>query len=105
MEMGAAVRNLSVCYGATTALAGVDLEVRAGEVHAVVGENGAGKSTLLRALAGAVRPSAGQVVGATGVAWVPQETLLPPDLTAAEWIFLGVELCGPLGWLRRTAMR
>jgi rhamnose transport system ATP-binding protein len=98
------VRDLTVRYGATTALDDITLDLRVGEVHAVVGENGAGKSTLLRAIAGVVRPHAGHIVRSAGVAWVPQETLLPPDLTAADWIFLGDELCGPLGWLRRAAM-
>ena len=48
-------------FGATTALAGADLEVRAGEVHGVLGENGAGKSTLLGVLGGMQRPDAGRV--------------------------------------------
>ena len=84
MDASVAVRNLSVRYGATTALDGVDLDVYAGEVHAVVGENGAGKSTLLRVLAGGVPPTAGTVTSPASVAWVPQEILLPPELTAAE---------------------
>jgi ABC-type sugar transport system ATPase subunit len=98
---------VSVRYGATTALAGVDLEVRRGEVHALVGENGAGKSTLLRVLAGAETPRSGGVVRAPGtrVAWVPQEAVLPADLDAAAWIFLACELRGPLGLLRSGAMR
>jgi ABC-type sugar transport system ATPase subunit len=101
-----AAQDLTVRYGATTALASVSLDLRAGEVHAVVGENGAGKSTLLRVIAGVVRAHAGHLRrSAAGVAWVPQETVLPPDLTAAEWIFLGDELCGRFGWLRRAAMR
>ena len=96
-----------VRYGATRALDGVDLDVHAGEVHAVVGENGAGKSTLLRAVAGVVRPTAGQVtLAATArLAWVPQETVLPPDTTAAAWIFLGRELRGRFGTLHEQAMR
>ena len=48
-------------FGPTRALRGVDLELRAREVHALVGENGAGKSTLMKVLSGAVRPDAGRM--------------------------------------------
>ena len=101
------VSGLTVRYGATTALDAVDLDVQAGEVHAVVGENGAGKSTLLRVAAGAVVAQAGTVDrrDELKVAWVPQETELAPDLTAAEWIFLGAEQRGTFRLLRREAMR
>lgn len=53
--------NLGVCFGSKQALSGVSLSVRAGEYLGVIGPNGSGKSTLLRAMAGAVRPSAGRV--------------------------------------------
>ncbi len=101
------VSDVTVRYGATTALDGVDLTLMAGEVHALVGENGAGKSTLLRAVAGAVKPCAGTIRRRAGVlvAWVPQEADMPPDLSAGDWIFLGAELHGPMGWLRQRAMR
>ncbi len=102
-----AVSGVVVRYGATIALQGVDLDIYPGEVHAVVGENGAGKSTLLRVVAGVVRHEAGSVHFDAGIrtAWVPQETVLPPDLSAAAWIFLGCELRGPLGTLREREMQ
>ena len=55
------VRGLVVRYGAIAAVRGVDLEVRAGEVVAIVGPNGAGKTSLLSAIAGIVRPAAGAI--------------------------------------------
>src|SRR5262249_26213024 len=84
------------------ALKGVDLDVRRGEVHAVVGENGAGKSTLMQILAGVYRPDARRIdfdgeedvrfpdersAGARGVALVFQERSLFGPLSVAENIF------------------
>jgi ribose transport system ATP-binding protein len=92
-------------FGATQALAGVDLSVRGGEVHALVGENGAGKSTLMKVLSGALVPDAGVMMldgelyrpqspadgRAAGVAMIYQELSLAPHLSVAENISLGVE--------------
>jgi ABC-type sugar transport system ATPase subunit len=55
------VAGLRKQYGGIVALDGLDLVVEAGTIHAIVGENGAGKSTLMKALAGAVRPDAGEI--------------------------------------------
>mgnify|MGYP000603150290 CR=1 FL=1 len=55
------VRDLTKRYGGVVALAGMNLTVERGTVHAVVGENGAGKSTLMKILAGAVRPDSGTI--------------------------------------------
>src|SRR5438067_454159 len=83
----------------------VDLDVRKGEVHALLGENGAGKSTLMTILYGLYRPDAGEIrVGgrpvtfssakdaiATGIGMVHQHFMLIPVMTVAENIVLGIE--------------
>ena len=93
------------------ALSGVDLTIRPGEVHSMVGENGAGKSTLMRVLGGEHRPDAGEIridgkavrlsgpvdAIARGISVIHQEMALAPDLTVAENIFLG-ELPARIGW-------
>ncbi len=100
-----AARNIVVRYGGVAALAGVDCDLAAGEVHALLGENGAGKSTLMKVLAGAVRPAAGALTidgaavtfhsprdaHAAGVRMVHQELRLVPALSAAANIVLGRE--------------
>ena len=55
------VRGLKVSYGGINAVKGIDLEIRAGELVALIGANGAGKSTTLRALAGLERPAGGTI--------------------------------------------
>ena len=96
------VQALSKQYGATIALRGVDLGIRRGEVHAILGENGAGKSTLVKLLSGVVEPDGGSLSldGAPyrpasirdarrmGVSTAFQELSLVPDLTVAENMLL-----------------
>jgi branched-chain amino acid transport system ATP-binding protein len=55
------VRDLVVGYGPVTALAGIDVSVRAGEIVCVIGPNGAGKTTLMKTIAGLLRPRAGEI--------------------------------------------
>src|SRR4051794_28861029 len=87
------------------ALDGVDLDVRAGEVHCLLGQNGAGKSTLIKVLAGAHKPDEGQIMWrgepvtfadpqaamTHGIATIYQELDLVSGLTVADNIFLGRE--------------
>ncbi|HEX4592131.1 MAG TPA: ATP-binding cassette domain-containing protein, partial [Gemmataceae bacterium] len=61
-------------FGPTAALRGVDLELRPGEVHALVGENGAGKSTLMKVLSGAIAADAGTMT-LDGEPFAPRDPL------------------------------
>jgi rhamnose transport system ATP-binding protein len=93
-------------FGAVRAIQHADLTVRAGRVHALVGENGAGKSTMIKIVAGAETSDTGEIewdgspvrIGSTtdaialGIATVYQEPQLFPELTVAENIFLGKEM-------------
>ena len=95
------------------------LELRRGEVHALVGENGAGKSTLVKTLAGIHQPDTGTVELAgepvvlrgpahareLGIAVVHQEPRLFPDLSVAENVFIGHAPAGALHTVDWRAMR
>lgn len=96
------LRDISKAFGAVQALEGVTLDIRPGEIHALVGENGAGKSTLIRIATGIHRPDRGEIVldgqpvqiansqeaQAYGVAAIYQEPMIFPDLNVAENIFI-----------------
>lgn len=97
-----AAREIVASYGALTVLHGIDLDLRAGEVHALVGPNGSGKSTLLRVLAGALPPAAGTVTVAgrpagrgqlgqvrLGVARTFQRSVVLPRLSPARQVAVG----------------
>jgi len=91
-----------VNYGAVRALTDIELDIRPGSIHAIIGENGAGKSTLLKAIAGIKNPSTGhleingqphefsgaQQAQDMGISCVFQEMSLIPDLSIAENILL-----------------
>ena len=114
--MGRTVLELSgVCkaFGGVQALRGVSFDLKAGEVHALVGENGAGKSTLIKVITGAHAPDTGSITidGVThnrldpslgrklGVAAIYQQPALFPDLTVSENIALGLEPPGSWRWV------
>lgn len=77
-------RDIRKSFGRRTVLAGVDLEVVAGELVAVVGENGTGKTTLLRILAGDLRPDAGSVTIASRAGYCPQTVVVDEALTVDQ---------------------
>ena len=97
------LKHITKLYPGVVALNDVSLEVRRGEVHALVGENGAGKSTLIKTCSGAITPTKGEIVingksftGMTpqtseqnGIGVIYQEFNLVGDLSVAENIFLG----------------
>ena len=114
------LRRTAKSFGGVRALRGVDFDLQAGEVHALLGENGAGKSTLIKQITGAHQPDAGEiaVAGRTldgltpalaqqlGIACIYQQPALFPDLTVAENIGLRLEPAGAwrrIDWRARSA--
>jgi len=109
--------NISKRFGPTVALDGVSLQLRQGEVHALIGENGAGKSTLMNVLAGSLRPDNGEMeiegqpyapssplaARLRGIALIHQELSLLPHLSVAENILMGMEP-SRFGWLDRQTL-
>ena len=99
------LEGVSKAFGPVQALRDVSLRVKAGEIHALIGENGAGKSTLMKVLSGAHAPDAGTILlagqpyrpsspaagRAAGIAMIYQELVLAPHLTVEENILLGLE--------------
>lgn len=105
-------KGISKSFGPTRALADVGLELRAGEVHALVGENGSGKSTLMRVLHGEIWPDEGAMTldGEAfwprtpreamdrGMALVHQELAVCGHMSVWENVFLGAEKGVPIPW-------
>ncbi len=113
------LRDVKKSYGQVYALGGVDLHVDKGEVVGLVGDNGAGKSTLIKILAGAVRPTTGDILvhgkpvsnwnaarsREAGIETVFQDRALAVQQTIIWNIFMGRELTGPLGFLKVRQQR
>ena len=113
-------RNITKVYpGGVVANHNVNLEVRKGEIHALVGENGAGKSTLMKMLFGMLSPTEGQIFVdgkevhfssssdaiAAGLGMVHQHFMQVPSMTVAENLILGAETGGRLKVDRKEAVR
>ncbi len=114
-----AATGITITFGGVDVVSGVDLTLRAGEIHAVTGENGAGKSSLAKAIAGVYRARLGTLMLDghpvqfrnprealhAGIALIHQEPLTFPDLDVTENIFVGNHLRrGPLvDWKRCRA--
>jgi simple sugar transport system ATP-binding protein len=108
-------RDVTKRFGRVVALRGVDFDLRAGEVHAIVGDNGAGKSTLIKILSGVMSPTSGEILidgqpvslgspreaRSHGIETVYQDLALANHLDASANLFLGREALQPgvLGWL------
>jgi ribose transport system ATP-binding protein len=111
------ISRLTVRYGPTVALDAADLEIPAGEVHALLGENGAGKSTIVKVLSGLVRPDSGvlsifgnkvarftpRYANALGVRTAFQEISLVKDLTVVQNFLLMEEPLNAFGMVRGRA--
>ncbi len=115
-------RDVRKRFGHVQALRGASLQVRPGEVLALIGDNGAGKSTLTKIMSGALEPDSGELAfwgevtavqsiehaQSLGVETVYQDLALAPDLSVAENMFLGREWFTPgrvAGWLRSLDRR
>jgi ABC-type sugar transport system ATPase subunit len=113
------LRNISKSFGGVQALDDVTIEVKKGEIHAIVGENGAGKSTLMKIIAGALQPDEGIIEfegqqvqfenprdsAQAGIAMVYQEPVFFKELSVVENIYLGDEItrtAGVLDWETMT---
>jgi ribose transport system ATP-binding protein len=113
------ISDVSKAFPGVQALSKVQLDVRRGEIHALVGENGAGKSTLTKIIAGVYQPDEGQIqfdgeivhwsgpsaAKAAGIHVIYQEFVLFPHMTVAENIFIGHERRNRFGLIDRRQAR
>lgn len=113
------VRGITKHFDGVQALRGIDLDVRPGEIHALLGENGAGKSTLIKIITGLYQQDQGEVLVAgepvdfasvrtahrAGVVALYQELSIVPTISVAENIVLGEDAPSTLGFVRWKELR
>ncbi|MFD1887665.1 sugar ABC transporter ATP-binding protein [Paenibacillus wenxiniae] len=113
------MNNIHKAFGTNQVLSGVDFELRAGEVHALMGENGAGKSTMMNILVGLHQRDEGTIVidgqelyftspkqaEEAGIAFIHQELNIWPEMTVLENLFIGKEVTSSVGWLNSRKMK
>ena len=117
--MEVVMKGITKSFGTNYVLRGVDFTIKAGEVHALMGENGAGKSTLMNILTGLHKPDAGEILidgvikqfdspkeaEKFGLSFIHQEMNTWPEMTVVENLFLGNEIKNAIGWIDNKKMR
>ena len=117
--MEVVMKGITKSFGTNSVLRGVDFTIKAGEVHALMGENGAGKSTLMNILTGLHKPDAGEILidgvikqfdspkeaEKFGLSFIHQEMNTWPEMTVVENLFLGNEIKNAIGWIDNKKMR
>lgn len=117
--MNIEMKNIHKSFGTNRVLAGVDFDLREGEVHALMGENGAGKSTLMNILTGLHSRDEGTIVidgqetyfsspkeaEEKGIAFIHQELNIWPEMTVLDNLFIGKEPTSGLGFLNMKQMK
>lgn len=117
-NLGVRMKGITKSFGSNSVLCGVDFDLVAGEVHALMGENGAGKSTLMNILTGIHKADAGtievngkevlyddpSVAEGNGISFIHQEMNVWPDMTVVENLFMGREITKRFGVLDKKAM-
>jgi len=117
--MNIVMKNIHKSFGTNRVLAGVDFDLREGEVHALMGENGAGKSTLMNILTGLHSRDEGTIVidgqetyfsspkeaEEKGIAFIHQELNIWPEMTVLDNLFIGKEPTSGFGFLNMKQMK
>ncbi|HLF19562.1 MAG TPA: ABC transporter ATP-binding protein [Bacteroidota bacterium] len=100
------VQNLTKCFGKFTAVDGVSLEIKEGEIFALLGPNGSGKTTTMKSFVGLVKPTSGKILvngidvqmhpkeAKTAMSYLPQRVVFPENLTAREIVRFFARLRG-----------